>query len=313
MLVINIKNNIKFASYPTSIQSNMLKSMTGYGKTIFELPGKKLTIEIKTLNSKQLDINARIPSVYKEKEMEIRALLSEKLERGKIDFNIYLEETGEETHYSFDKTRINNYYNELKKISAGLDDKMKTDLFYLTMRLPDVMKTEYKELEEDEWKGIKKALLEVINQTDEYRVKEGGIMEKDITQRTANIKYLLTQIEPFEKERIEKTKQRIWSELENLKEKEDIDKNRFEQELIYYLEKFDINEEKVRLVNHCNYFAETVSAHAASGKKLAFISQEMGREINTIGSKAYHAEIQKLVIQMKDELEKIKEQLMNVL
>ncbi len=287
--------------------------MTGYGKSIFELPGKKVTIEIKTLNSKQLDINARIPSVYKEKEMEIRALLSEKLERGKIDFNIYLEEKGEETHYSFNKALINNYYNELKKISSGLDDKMETDLFYLTMRLPDVMKTEYKELEEDEWKGLKKALLEVITQTNEYRINEGGIMEKDINQRTANIKYLLTQIEPFEKERIEKTKQRIWSELENLKEKEDIDKNRFEQELIYYLEKFDINEEKVRLVNHCNYFAETVNTHTASGKKLAFISQEMGREINTIGSKAYHAEIQKLVIQMKDELEKIKEQLMNVL
>jgi uncharacterized protein (TIGR00255 family) len=291
----------------------MLKSMTGYGKTIFELPGKKLTIEIKTLNSKQLDINARIPSVYKEKEMEMRALMSQKLERGKVDFNIYLEETGEETHYTFNKKLITHYYNELKTISSGLDHKMETDLFYLTMRLPDVMKTEYKDLEEEEWKGIKKALMEVINQTDEYRVKEGAIMEKDIGQRTANIKYLLTQIDPFEKERIEKTKQRIWSELENLKEKEDIDKNRFEQELIYYLEKFDINEEKVRLVNHCNYFSETMNTNAASGKKLAFISQEMGREINTIGSKAYHAEIQKLVIQMKDELEKIKEQLMNVL
>lgn len=313
MLVINIKNNINFASYPIPIRYNMLKSMTGYGKTIFELPGKKITIEIKALNSKQLDINARVPSVYKEKEMEMRALMSQKLERGKVDFNIYLEETGEETHYSFNKKLITNYYNELKAISKGLDDKMETDLFYLTMRLPDVMKTEYKELEEQEWKGIKKALLEVANQTDEYRKKEGAVMEEDINQRTANIKHLLTQVEPFEKERIEKTKQKIWSELENLKEKEDIDKNRFEQELIYYLEKFDINEEKVRLVNHCNYFAETVKTHAASGKKLAFISQEMGREINTIGSKAYHAEIQKLVIQMKDELEKIKEQLMNVL
>lgn len=291
----------------------MIKSMTGYGKAICELPDKKITIEIRTLNSKQLDLNTRIPSVYKEKELEMRSIISKELERGKIDVSFWVEDTGAESNYTFNNELIKNYYVELKKITQALNVKDDKDLLAITMRLPDVLKSEREELDEQEWMKIAKALTEVIAAVDDYRTIEGKVLEKDFNKRVELILNLLKMLSPFEKERIEKLRTRLNAELNNQFDSENVDKNRFEQELLYYLEKFDITEEKVRLANHCNYFNETMESHNSNGKKLGFIVQEMGREINTIGSKANHSEIQKIVVQMKDELEKIKEQLMNIL
>lgn len=287
--------------------------MTGYGKAICELAQKKITIEIKTLNSKQFDLNTRIPSVYKEKELETRTLISRSLERGKIDVSFWLEETGTDSNYSFNNELIKKYYVELRKINDSLNIKEEQDLFPIAMRLPDVLKTEREELNEDEWKEINEVLVQVIEKVNEFRIAEGKVLEKDFIKRIDLINSLLKTVDPFEKERIERMKTRLKTELSNQIGNDDIDKNRFEQELIYYLEKFDITEEKVRLANHCEYFLNTLESEQSSGKKLGFIAQEIGREINTIGSKANHSEIQKVVVQMKDELEKIKEQLMNIL
>ena len=291
----------------------MIKSMTGYGKAICELPDKKITIEIRTLNSKQLDLNSRIPSVYKEKELEMRSLISKGLDRGKIDLSFWIEDTGAETNYTFNNELIKNYYVELKKITQVLNIKEATDLLSITMRLPDVLKNEREELDEEEWAKIKQCLMEVIEKVNEYRIAEGKVLEADFDKRVKLISELQSQLSPHEKERIERLRSRLNNELNKQFDNDDIDKNRLEQELLYYLEKFDITEEKVRLANHCSYFSETIACDASGGKKLGFIAQEMGREINTIGSKANHSEIQKIVVQMKDELEKIKEQLMNIL
>ena len=285
--------------------------MTGYGKAECTLSNMKLTIEIKSLNSKQVDTSTKLPAIFRDKEAEIRQLLASKLERGKIDCAIHYEVI-EGTTAHLNSGVIRDYYNQLNKISVelgiGTDDLLSTIL-----RLPDTVVTEKNQIEDEEWNIVKQSLTKAIGELDAFRIQEGKTLETDLENRTRSILERLDSIEPFEKERIEKLKERISSNLEELIKKEDIDRNRFEQELIYYLEKLDITEEKVRLKNHCGYFLETLQHPDSNGKKLGFITQEMGREINTLGSKANHAGIQKLVVEMKDDLEKIKEQVLNVL
>ena len=287
--------------------------MTGFGKAEFEVNNKKFTIEIKSLNSKQVDINTRIPSVYREKDIEIRKELSDKLERGKIDFNIYIESLGDESNSKINEPILRSYFNQLSKISAELNIATDQSTLQAALRLPDVVKTEYLTLDEEEWEIILKNIRQAIADIDKFRVQEGDALKTDIVNSIALIQSLLAQIEPFEGQRIEALRNRLTENLEKLSLNGNVDKNRFEQELIFYLEKLDINEEKVRLANHCDYFIETIAEPVPTGKKLAFISQEIGREINTIGSKANNTEIQRIVVQMKDYLERVKEQLLNVL
>ena len=287
--------------------------MTGFGKAEFEVNNKKFTIEIKSLNSKQVDINTRIPSVYREKDIEIRKELSDKLERGKIDFNIYIESLGDESNSKINEPILRSYFNQLSKISAELNIATDQSTLQAALRLPDVVKTEYLTLDEEEWEIILKNIRQAISDIDKFRVQEGDALKTDIVNSIALIQSLLAQIEPFEGQRIEALRTRLTENLDKLSLNGNVDKNRFEQELIFYLEKLDINEEKVRLANHCDYFIETIAEPVPTGKKLAFISQEIGREINTIGSKANNTEIQRIVVQMKDYLERVKEQLLNVL
>jgi len=287
--------------------------MTGFGKAEFEVNNKKFTIEIKSLNSKQIDINTRIPAVYREKDIDIRRELSDKLERGKIDFNIYVESLGDESNSKINESILKSYFRQLSKISADLNLATDQTTLQAALRLPDVVKTEYQTLDEEEWHIILENIRKAIDGIDKFRTQEGDALKIDIANSIDLIKSLLTQIEPFEGQRIEALRIRLTENLEKLNLNGNIDKNRFEQELIFYLEKLDINEEKVRLANHCEYFIETIAELFPTGKKLAFISQEIGREINTIGSKANNADIQRIVVQMKDYLERIKEQLLNVL
>jgi uncharacterized protein (TIGR00255 family) len=287
--------------------------MTGYGKSVAELKGKKISIEIKSLNSKQLDLNLRLPWLYKEKESEIRNLLSQKLDRGKIDLTINFDVLDNDTIPVINKTVVKNYFNQLKEISGELGINSDDQLFSTIMRLPDALSSEKPELSEDEWRTVKEKLSESVEQLDHYRAEEGKSLEADLIRCTGKILNFLVEIEKFEKGRIEKIREKLNSLLNENISPENIDKNRFEQELIYYLEKLDINEEKVRLKKHCEYFLEKIATEPPNGKILGFISQEIGREINTIGSKANDASIQKLVVMMKDELEKIKEQSLNVL
>lgn len=287
--------------------------MTGFGKAEFEVNNKKFTIEIKSLNSKQVDINTRIPSVYREKDIEIRKELSDRLERGKIDFNIYVESLGDESNSKINEPILRSYFNQLSKISAELNLATDQSTLQAALRLPDVVKTEYLTLDEEEWEIILKNIRSAISDIDKFRVQEGDALKTDIINNIEIIQALLSQIEPFEGQRIEALRTRLSENLEKLSLNGNVDKNRFEQELIFYLEKLDINEEKVRLANHCDYFIETIAETVPTGKKLAFISQEIGREINTIGSKANNTDIQRIVVQMKDYLERIKEQLLNVL
>lgn len=287
--------------------------MTGYGKSLCELPDRKLTIEIKSLNSKQFDYNSRIPNAFKEKELDIRTIVAQRLERGKVDVFVYSEESNAEAKLMFNKELINSYYNELKTIYGALEPNAQTDLFALTLRLPDVIKSNKEEVSDETWAMIEIAVVKALDEIDGYRTTEGKALEKDIILRISLIQELLKQIIPYEQERVERMRSKLKAELDNWKDSDKFDANRYEQELIYYIERFDITEEKIRLANHCVYFLETAAAKEAVGKKLGFITQEIGREINTIGSKANHQEIQKIVVQMKDELEKVKEQLMNVL
>ena len=287
--------------------------MTGYGKAVLELPAKKITIEIKTLNSKQIDISTRIPSIFKEKELDIPSLISSQLERGKIDFSIYLENTGEETIYAINKKLARSYYEDLKDLAQEINQHTFSSYLPVVLKMPEVLKPEIEELKEEEWKQIERTIVDALIQVDEYRTEEGKTLEKDFIKRTNNISAHLDEITPFEKSRIDNYRQRIHKNLSEFMEESQVDKNRFEQELIYYLEKLDVTEEKVRLKNHCEYFLETLNEPVSSGKKLSFISQEMGREINTLGSKANDADMQRIVVKMKDELEKIKEQLYNIL
>jgi uncharacterized protein (TIGR00255 family) len=291
----------------------MIKSMTGYGKSIAETPQKKITIEIKSLNSKQLDINSKIPWLFKEKEPEIKSLISQKLERGKIDLSIYFDVLDDEYIPVINKSVVRNYYYQLKEISEELKLDLNEHILSTILRLPDALKNEKSEFNEEEWELVRKYLLDAINMLDLYRIEEGYALEKDLRNNIGRIELSLESIESFEEGRIKKVREKLLSILIENVNSENIDKNRFEQELIYYLEKFDINEEKVRLKKHCEYFIESLDTPSPNGKILNFISQEIGREINTIGSKANDVSIQKLVVMMKDDLEKIKEQTLNVL
>lgn len=287
--------------------------MTGYGKSVAEIPQKKVSIEIKSLNSKSLDLNTRLPWLYKEKEAEIRTIISQKLERGKIDLTMNFDVLDSEIVPVINKTVVKNYYSQLKEIAAELQIKTDEQLLSTIMKLPDALKTEKPELADEEWALVREKIIEAVEQLDLYRIEEGKSLEADLIRCVGKILNLLEEIEEFEGDRITKIREKLNSSLIENVGIDNIDKNRFEQELIFYLEKLDINEEKVRLKKHCEYFLEKISSLPPNGKILSFISQEIGREINTIGSKANDASIQKLVVMMKDELEKIKEQTLNVL
>lgn len=291
----------------------MLQSMTGYGKATAEINNKKIVVEIKSLNSKQLDLSTRISNIYREKELEIRNLISLKMERGKIDFSLYIDNSGKEATAKINRNVIGSYIEQIKEISAENEIEAPSEWFSVLMRMPDVLKVEAEELDENEWKEIEKVMDEAVSQAIEFRNKEGQELENIFTEKIKRIDNLLTQVEPFENERVEKIKNRLEENLVALSEKLDYDKNRLEQELIFYVEKLDINEEKSRLKNHLDYFLETMSREKSAGKKLGFIAQEIGREINTLGSKSNHSEMQKIVVMMKDELEQIKEQILNTL
>jgi len=291
----------------------MIKSMTGYGKTVLETPQKKVTVEVKSLNSKQADLSTKIPWLYKEKEIEIRNLITKKLERGKIDFYISFDIMDEELMPVINKNSVKNYYRQLKEVSAEIGINADNEALAIIMRLPEALKSEKPELTEDEWKNIRKLIGEALDLLDQYRIDEGKALEADLSGSVKKILGLLDNISPFESDRINKIREKLTATLKETIGSENVDMNRFEQELIFYLEKLDINEEKVRLRKHCEYFMETMAVSGSNGKMLSFISQEMGREINTIGSKANDAAMQKLVVKMKDELERIKEQVLNVL
>ena len=285
--------------------------MTGFGKVTAELPSKKVTVEIKALNSKQLDLSTRIPSIYKDKEMELRSLLLQSLERGKVEFNIFIEYIGKDTPTQINLAAVENYYNQIKEIAEKLNISVPNDWFQTLLRMPDAIKSETVEPDESEWGVVLETVKDAIKHLCDFRI-EGAMLQKLFEQKIANIATLLKEVEKYEGERIEKIKARIMDNLQKIAEK-DYDKNRFEQEMIYYIEKLDVNEEKNRLDNHLKYFISTMESGHGQGKKLGFIAQEMGREINTLGSKSNHAEMQKIVVQMKDELEQIKEQVLNVL
>ena len=285
----------------------MIQSMTGYGKSTIQLPTKKISIELKSLNSKNLDLNARMPSMYREKELTIRKFVASNLTRGKIDFSLYMEMTGEETSAQINEGVLKKYMYQLKNIVHAND----TELLKMAIKMPDALKTEREEIDEKEWQLIDKEIKNTVIKIQKYRKEEGSALEKDFLFRIQNIATLLSQVMDVDPDRIESVRLRLEKSVNELKER--VDENRFEQELIYYIEKYDITEEKVRLENHIDYFTKSLNSKDSNGKKLGFISQEIGREINTIGSKANYAPMQKLVVQMKDELEKIKEQLLNVL
>jgi uncharacterized protein (TIGR00255 family) len=279
--------------------------MTGYGKSVLQLNSKKITLELKSLNSKNLDINSRFPGVYKEKEMEVRRTVARELVRGKIDLSFYIESTAEESSTVINQAVVKNYISVLEEIRA------EGDLLSIAMRMPDVLKTEREELDEEEWMQIEAGIQEAINHLQEFRTAEGEELKTDFIYRIGLIGERLAEVTEIDPQRLDMIKERLQKAITELKQT--VDENRFEQELIYYLEKLDITEEKVRLKNHLDYFLQELNGEVSNGKKLGFISQEIGREINTIGSKANFAPMQKLVVQMKDELEKIKEQLLNVL
>jgi uncharacterized protein (TIGR00255 family) len=291
----------------------MIKSMTGYGKAFAETPQKKIIIEIKSLNSKQLDLNAKLPWLYKEKEPEIRNVVSQKLDRGKIDFVIYFDILDEEVATVINKSAVKSYYKQFRDIAEELSIDLDDQIFSAIMKLPDTLRTEKSEMPENEWELVKANIMESLSMLDLYRIEEGNSIMTDMKKCISKILSLLETVTTFEAGRITRMREKLQTILEQSLATENIDKNRFEQELIFYLEKYDINEEKVRLKTHCDYFVETMGTPSPNGKILNFIAQEIGREINTIGSKANDASIQKLVVMMKDELEKIKEQTLNVL
>jgi uncharacterized protein (TIGR00255 family) len=291
----------------------MIQSMTGYGKSTVVFEGKKITAEIKSLNSKALDLSARIVPIYREKEMEIRALIGKTLERGKIDFTIWVDKEDEQAATPINVGVLEGYYQQITRISQEKNIKLPSDWFATLLRLPDVLtKVEVEELSDEEWAAAERAIKEAIAKLMDFRTQEGIALEKKFTEKIDNIEKLLQSIEPYETLRVEKIKARIIEGLKQIPEIE-YDKNRLEQEMIYYIEKLDINEEKQRLANHLNYFRETMTNGHGQGKKLGFIAQEMGREINTTGSKSNLAEMQNIVVKMKDELEQIKEQVLNVM
>lgn len=286
----------------------MIQSMTGFGKASLQLPTKKITVEVKSLNSKGLDLGVRMPSSYREMELGLRNQIALKLERGKVDFSIFIESTAEQTSTKVNVPIVKAYINQLKAVYAAADE---TELMKMAVRMPDALKTEREEIDENDWVQIQTVIEEALQNILNFRKDEGASLEKEFQLRIGNIRLYMTQALALDPERVQAIKDRLQTAISELKV--NVDENRFEQELIYYLEKLDITEEKVRLTNHLDYFLETINGTEANGRKLGFITQEMGREINTMGSKSNHAQMQKLVVMMKDELEKIKEQVLNVL
>lgn len=292
----------------------MIQSMTGYGKAVTELSDKKINVEIKSLNSKAMDLSTRMAAAYREKEIEIRNEVSKKLERGKVDFSLWIEKKeNAEATVVINQPLLGSYYKQITEASESLNIPLPADWFPTLLRMPEVMsKPENQELSEEEWNIVQSTVAEAIVQLTEFRKQEGKALDLKFRENIERIRKLLTAVEPYEKERVDKVRERITDALEKTISI-DYDKNRLEQELIYYIEKLDINEEKQRLTNHLDYFIKTMEGNSGQGKKLGFIAQEMGREINTLGSKSNHAEMQKIVVQMKDELEQIKEQILNVM
>jgi uncharacterized protein (TIGR00255 family) len=286
----------------------MIQSMTGFGKATLQLPTKKITVEVKSLNSKGLDLNVRMPSLYREMELGLRNQIALKLERGKVDFSIFIESTAEQTSTKVNVPIVKAYMEQLRAVYTEADE---VELMKMAIRMPDTMKTEREEIDENDWAQIETAIAEALQNILTFRRDEGLSLEKEFQLRIANIRQYMNEALALDHERVQTIKDRLHNAITELKVA--VDENRFEQELIYYLEKLDITEEKVRLTNHLDYFLETIKGTEANGRKLGFITQEMGREINTMGSKSNHAQMQKLVVQMKDELEKIKEQVLNVL
>lgn len=286
--------------------------MTGYGKAECELLHKKVTIEIKSLNSKQMDLNTRISLIFRDKDLEIRRELSDKLIRGKVDFILYTESLGDESSTKINAGIVRSYYKQMEEISASLNIPLENNILQTILTLPEVVKNEREELDEKEWKIILSKIAEAISSLDQFRIQEGAVLRQDLLSNIQTICSLLSEIDQYEVERVTRIKEKIYDGLKDISI-EQVNENRLEQEMIFYLEKMDVNEEKVRLLNHLNYFLETLELDEPIGKKLGFIAQEIGREVNTLGSKANHTEMQKLVIRMKDSLEKIKEQLLNVL
>ena len=291
----------------------MIQSMTGYGKAVVALKEKKINVEVKSLNSKQLDLNTRIAPLYREKEMEIRQMVAEAVIRGKVDMSVWIEKDMAVDATPINAALVENYFQQMKTISDKTGIPMPEDCFYTLLRMPDVLtKTETEVLDEEEWLVVREAVKEALKNLVDFRTQEGAALQKKFTEKIDNIACLLAEIEPFEKSRVERIKARIIDGLQQIPGVE-YDKNRLEQELIYYIEKLDISEEKQRLANHLKYFRDTMNEPAGQGKKLGFIAQEMGREINTTGSKSNQAEMQNIVVKMKDELEQIKEQVLNAL
>ena len=292
----------------------MLLSMTGYGKASCEYANRKITVEVKSLNSKQMDINTRIAAVYRDKELEIRNLVAQQLERGKVDFTLTVEEKGA-SGTLINQAVVANYYQQLQQVADNLHIAMPENILDTIMKLPDALKTDNATTSDDEWQAVQKVVLAALDQLTAFRTQEGRALQQMFDKKLERIGALLAEVEPFEKGRVQKIRDNIEKSLQDLSndKKIDVDRNRFEQEMIFYIEKLDINEEKVRLRNHLKYFAETMQTEHAAGKKLGFIAQEMGREINTLGSKSNQSEMQIIVVKMKDELEQIKEQVLNVL
>ena len=291
----------------------MIQSMTGYGKAVVAYKDKKIHAEVKSLNSKQLDLNTRMAPLYREKEMEVRQMVAEALIRGKVDMSVWIEKDTAVDPTPINTALVENYYNQIKTISDKTGIPVPEDWFYTLLRMPDVLtKTDVEELDDEEWQAVKQAVGEALKNLVDFRIQEGAALEKKFTEKVDNIQRLLAEIEPFEKGRVEKIKARIIDGLQQIPGV-DYDKNRMEQELIYYIEKLDISEEKQRLTNHVKYFRDTMREPAGQGKTLGFIAQELGREINTTGSKSNQAEMQNIVVKMKDELEQIKEQVLNAL
>ena len=291
----------------------MIQSMTGYGKASAEFQGKKINAEVKSLNSKALDLSTRLAPIYREKEMEVRALIAQALERGKVEFNLWIEQTDTQNAASVNGELVANYYKQITDIAENYNIEKPEDIWTVLMRMPDVLsKTEIQELTEEEWAVAKSVVEKAIQQLTDFRKQEGMALQKKFEEKLDNIASLLASIESYETNRTEKIRQKLVDALQAIPEVE-YDRNRLEQEMIYYIEKLDINEEKQRLTNHLHYFRQTMEEGHGQGKKLGFIAQEMGREINTTGSKSNQAEMQNIVVKMKDELEQIKEQVLNVM
>lgn len=291
----------------------MIKSMTGFGRAVVETCGKCVTVEIRTLNSKQLDLNTRIPLLFKNYENDIRSILSKELERAKADFTITVENRSVSSSVTINKELAKSYYQTVKELSNELENPIESDIFLHVMRMPDVVSTPQEEESDELWEAVRAAILDACRQLNEFRISEGKVLEQDFVKRITLIRNMIDEVTPFEENRIVKIREKFENSLKELAPKVQYDPNRLEQEIFYYLEKLDITEEKVRLRKHCNYFIETLNENQSNGKKLGFIVQECGREINTMGSKSNDFDIQQIVVRMKDELEKLKEQLANVL